>query len=264
MKDDKFTDILDELDDKELLQCLQAAKLADTEPAQEISESKAREFVSAKTTPKVVKVRFPWVAGLSIAAAIAVAAFLFLRNPGQDAPEPVADTTPDSEQVEESITIEEILGEEEVVSMEQAQTKEQKEVRTAKTESKPKAVPEETAEEAVPAQVSQEDVSNAASAEMAMFEMIRPSLDISKVKVKNENSIYSFEWDPTGFDGARLILQDRDGNIFIQEDFTDEDHYDLLASTALEYSIVSWTFMVQYEDGREARKTGVLYFKKAE
>ena len=260
MKDDKYTDILDELDDKELLQCLQAAKLADTEPAEKLSESRAREFVSQKTAPKVIRMRFPWVAGISIAAALAVAAFIFLRSPA--IPDVVADNQPDTEEADILDRADESLGEEESVPLEVEQTKSQKAIQTAKTEKTQSSA--ETIEQIVPTEISQEDVSHAASSEMYMFEMIKPAKDLYRIHVKDTSKSFSFEWDPVGIEGARLILQDCEGNVFHQQDFTDEGYYDLPVSVALPYGDVVWSFFVQYQDGREARKSGVISFIKAE
>ena len=257
MKEDLYTNIVDNLDDKELMQCLQAAKLADTQPAQDISLPKAQEFVSMNVSPKVVKRSFSLVYVLSAVAAIALGVFLFLRNPEQASTAPVADQNPEVENADEPV-VDEILGEESVVSMEQETANDKTDKKTASVAEKP----EKPETESSP--VMQDDVSRAAMAEMSTFELISPSKDIYRIRVVDETKAFPFQWDATGIDGARLILQDRDGNIILQEDFTTEDHFDLLASVVLPYRDVVWSMFVQYQDGREARKSGLISFIKAE
>lgn len=250
MRDDKFIESLEQLDEKELLQCMQAAILADTEAPVKISLQKAERFVGESVpAAKVVKMKIPWIVGIvSLAAAVALAAVLFFRNPGEDIGPVIADEgTPSQEIVEEH-------------AIEQELTNDRNAVKTAKSE----PAIEAPVKKAIPIEVSQDNVSHAAANEIATFELISPSKSVYRIKVVDESKSFSFQWNPEGIETAKLILQDKAGNVFLQKDFTTEDHYNLLASDALVYGDVLWSLQVRFENGNEARNSGVISFVKAE
>ena len=261
MRDDLFIESLDQLDEKELLRCLQAAKLADAKAPVEVSLEEAEKFVRKSVPAKVVKMKVSWIVGvISVAAAIALAVVLFVRNPGEDIAPAIADEVAPGQEVVEQPAIEEILEEKEVAPVENEIKNDKKAVKTAKSDVDAVA----PAKGAIPVEVSREDSSHASSAEMSLFKLISPSKDLYRIRVVDESKSFPFQWNPEGIEGARLILQDKSGNIFLQKDFTTEDHFDLLASDVLPYGDVVWSFFVQFESGKEARNSGMISFVKAE
>ena len=247
MKEDLYTNIVDDLETEELLQCLQAAKLADSPSPEPVSLKDAHMLVDRKLKRTVKIHSLTWISGLSIAAVLAVVVTLLVNRPSATIENTVADVIEEQVESVEEQTIEDIHESTETAPL---------------TEKKPAVKPSEKQEK--PTEVSQEDASYAATASMSIFKLISPSKDVYRIRVVDENKSFTFRWDPTGIEGARLILQDKDCNVVLQKDFTTEDHYELRAADVLPYGEIIWSMLVQFEDGREARSSGLISFVKSE
>lgn len=246
MKELQYTSIVDSLEKEELLQCLRAAELADSPSPEPVSLTDAHAFVGKAVKHTAKKHRLTWISGLSVAAALAVVVTLVLNRPSATIENTVANV------IEEPV--------ETVDPVEEQAVEEKRE----NVESVPVAEKKRTEKQEKPVEVSQEEATYATTASMSIFKLISPSKDVYRIRVVDENKFFSFRWDPDGIDGARLLIQDKEGNVLLQEDFTTEDHYDLKAADVLPYGEIVWSMLVQFEDGREARSSGLVSFVKSE
>lgn len=274
---------------KEWMQMAQGARLADTEPIVNIDAgdfiartlAKKSEGQSAKR--KVV--RLPWIlSGITaVAASIAVVATVFMNNDNTEMPQNVIVETQDSSAVlpdadstfiEEAVDIKDASRQAvaEVTVPEQKEQVTSPELKTdpsaeqMQTEEEPAVQTEE--ESAVQTKdqplilephINQQDSKATASKiEGKSFEMIRPAKSPYRVRVKNPEKEFVFEWKMSNASDVRFSIADKDGKVIIDNEWISESRYGVVAADLVDRGELDWTVEVTFNDGSMQRKTGKI------
>ena len=245
MEDDKMKEWIDELSDQELIHCARAAGLADTEPSHPADMERAARFVGSHISQKKNHRLVFWTSAslLAVAAGLAIV-FLPVRQSRTAPSEMIAET--------QNVVEEQIVSEEEP-SVDLVEESRKSEAQPAK-ESRPGK--EMILKEGL------EGKTYAAETEMRDFQPIKPDKTEYKIRVVNEDKSFTFRWDSSELASMELILQDEEGKFNETHQFTDEDHFDFPAKTGVLYHAIHWKMKVQYKDGAEGVKSGIIYFDK--
>lgn len=265
-------DMLSRDDDaaKEWMQMANAAGLADTAPAMEISEQEAEKFVLKalhKAEVEAVlpkrKLRFmPWIlSGAVVAAAVAVViSFSFGGSSGGDTGMennlqadviPIdtvqnvisCDTVPDTRAVPEKMEIKEYV---------------------AKTET----------EERVTAQKNKQDVVNTAGkgtmvfeddmeqeAVQASFNVLKPAKTPYRVRVRNIDKDFVFKWESEYVKHVSLLIIDSDGIVLLEKEIVPSDgRFPIRAAEFANLGELTWTMTATSEDEAKLIHTGKIEF----
>lgn len=245
MEDDKMKEWIEELSDEELIHCARAAGLADTEPARPADLERAAHFVGSHVSKKKSPRILLWTSASLLAVAAGLAAIFFTIRPGQTVPSGMIAET-DEEMVGQAAPEEELPVGNAPVKIE-----------PVKPSVKTPQAPQET--------ILKEGLAEktyASETEVRDFMPIKPDKAEYRIRVVNEDKCFTFRWDPAQLASLELILQDENGEPIEKHQFTSEDHFDFPASTGVLHHAVHWKMKVQYKDGAEGAKSGIIYFDK--
>lgn len=250
---------------KEWIQMAKAAQLADSEPSFEVSEEEVLEFVitslnhdrrKERTNARIVKL--PWIVGSSIAIAAVMATFVILpmfRNSidnddsiaqlPQDSVEfvPIAD----SASVESEIpTCREYVAD--VISKD-----------FEKVDDTHKG-------EYADAMTNLDDVATAVGGDASFeFKIVHPSKTPYRVKVKNPDKDFVFEWDGHGFMYTELTIVDANGNILIEKILdANVQAFPVKASLLSDKGLLKWIVKVYHSDTSAFMQSGEIEFVSAQ
>ena len=241
MEEDKMKQWIDELSEQELIHVFRAAERAGTEAACSLDKEDAAHFVRSHIVRKSKTRKIAWTSASLLTIAAGLAALFFTLRPAQ--PQPTGLVADGENGIE--------TAEPDVFSPADTlpATKEiQAPKRTAAVVDKPVL------------QKGIKEKSLALEAETKAFSPIKPDKDEYRIRVVNEDKSFVFRWDPSPLSSLELTLQDEKGELIGKYQFTDEDHFDFPARTGLQFRSVHWRMNVQYKDGAEGTKCGILYF----
>lgn len=261
---------------KEWMQMVQGARLADSRPAVEIHEGEVSEFVSStlnaerkkeSSTPRVVKL--PWILGGVVAVAAALAMFIVLptvRNTGGTGGGFVADIPQDTAEIVEQVDtmhVEAVSPNVREYRAEAVAPKTEK-LEAEKTSDLEEVKSDEMISEIVQMQghVHHDDISTAAGMKACpAFRMVRPAKTPYRVRVKDVNKEFVFEWETTDAVSAELVVSDSDGNVIVDEVIEDG----ICQCPVKAYEITNrgelvWNIKVSYENGFRHVESGKIEF----
>ena len=256
MEKDNLKEFIDGMEEQELLQCLQAAKLADGEAPVEVSRERAAAFVDktvrASGTRRIIRISF--ISTLAAAACFAVAVFVG-RNPrgGEIQPYVAAVDT-----VETQGDLREPAPETLIPEMGK------EEVRIASTMGKrlEKAVSQH---DMAPVEVHEaETFVRSAQATVKALKMVRPNKELYKVRVVNESKLFSFVWEADSVASCVVTLSDSLGNTIVERHVTGENYFDFAAADALKYREIHWRVLAVFADQSRGENKGIVIFDKAQ
>ncbi len=244
---------------KEWMQMVQGARLADTEPLQEIdSEEFIAKTLAAKTVqaekPRKV-VRLPWIiSGITaVAASVAIIATVMMKPSGPAVQDNMIARTVDSTEV---LPKEDTVAIEEVPDIKEAARESIADVTPVQKEMEEDVSAEEKPMELTGRKILQER--KASSSDAPSFEMVKPAKTPYRVKVKDPSKEFVFEWKMTDAYSVRLSIADKDGNVIIDNQWISESRYAVVASDLADKGELDWTVEVTFNDGSIQRKTGKI------
>lgn len=244
---------------KEWIQMVQGARLADTKPAQEVFSD---EFIAKTLATKTVQsskrkrvVSLPWIiSGITaVAASVAIVVTLMVKDgqgnlPSGDIMAGRVDSTED------------LVIEDTIIESDGADIKNIVQERMAETiiNNPIPAVEDEILELSEPRIFKGGADATASIAEAPFFEMVRPSKSPYKVKVKNIDKEFVFEWKIEDAASVRLLISDKEGNVLIDMEALEEGHCGIVAVELADKGILDWTVHAVFMDGSKARKSGKI------
>lgn len=250
---------------KEWMQMVQGARLAGTKPLVDID---SETFVSKTLTDRqVVKqtgkkaVRLPWIiSGIAaVAASVAVILTVMKDNGNTEIPQNIVAEIPDTTvvmpeqkeiptpEVEEDVRIEDVARQ----SVADVVVKQQPVIQP-EAEEKPVEIA---------GQVIQQNVHAATGFHSEVeqnFEMVKPAKSPYRIKVKNPDKEFVFEWKMSGVHNVRFSIADKDGKVLIDNEWISEDHFGVVASDIVDRGELEWTVEVTFNDGSMQRKSGKI------
>ena len=240
---------------KEWMQMVQGARLAGKTPAVEIPEAEALERVSYRMKKPA---RLPWIIG-SVAAAAALAIMLTLPF-RHDAPGGEGDIVAGLPSADSSA----VSAPSDTAGVNEAVPEQMEYMAEAET-----AVPEEkiatpeTAPVVKPSMRShQDDISTAAGAETApQFKMLKPSKTPYRVKVKNLDRDFVFEWEAESVSQVELTVVTLQGEVLADESIEgNPGRCPVKAAALVGKGELTWTLKISYTNGVKHAESGKIEF----
>ena len=239
MKEDKMKWI-DDLSDQELVHCVRAAELADTEPSCPVDLERAAHFVGNHINRKSKSRIVAWTSASLLAFAAVLAAIFIVIRPGQSGqPESLVAKAEDPSTV---VIPQEAISEMGTVPAKRNVSEEKKK--------NPSIVLNE----------GKKETNYAVANEVRIFAPIKPDKDEYRIRVVNEDKSFIFRWDASDLLSLDLILQDGKGNLIERHQFSGEDYFEFPARTGIQHHEIHWTMNVKYKDGAEGTNGGIIYF----
>lgn len=259
---------------KEWLQMVQGARLADTDPIINVdSDDFVAKTLAEKSSaqPECRKtVRLPWlISGITtVAASVAIIATVMVNNMNpemqQDFMAEVTDTTvvvpeADSTVLEDAVDIKEVSHQAVADVVEPRDEEQLKSPVGAEDQSAGQQQAEEPPLELSGRKMIQDSKTSTASQnEVASFEMVRPAKSPYRVRVKNPENEFVFEWKMSDASNVRLSIADKNGKVIIDNEWILETRYGIVASDLVDRGELDWTVEVTFNDGSMQRKTGKI------
>lgn len=259
---------------KEWLQMVQGARLADTDPIINVDSD---DFVAKTLTEKSSAqperrktVRLPWlISGITtVAASVAIIATVMVNNMNpemqQDFMAEVTDTTvvvpeADTTVLEDAVDIKEVSHQAVADVVEPRDEEQLKSPAGAEDQSAGQQQAEEPPLELSGRKMIQDSKTSTASQnEVASFEMVRPAKSPYRVRVKNPENEFVFEWKMSDASNVRLSIADKNGKVIIDNEWILETRYGIVASDLVDRGELDWTVEVTFNDGSMQRKTGKI------
>ena len=246
---------------KEWMQLVQAARLADTAPAVPVSEQAAAEFVQKSLRRKKV-IRLPLIIGSVAAVAAAVALIITISfsnttsstidnglNNGLQAgvlPEDTAiysapsDTTMEEQRTLHGMKSGEYMAETKTVKIVESQKKQIDQVNTAgKGEMQFQDTP--------------------AITDTAVFNVLKPAKSPYRVKVKNLDKDFVFEWEASGVMSMHLVIVSSNGAVLFEKLMYSESRSCPVAAAELtDRGELKWTLTAVFDNDTEIVRDGVI------
>lgn len=259
---------------KEWLQMVQGARLADTDPIINVdSDDFVAKTLAEKSSAQPERrktVRLPWlISGITtVAASVAIIATVMVNNMNpemqQDFMAEVTDTTvvvpeADSTVLEDAVDIKEV-SHQAVADVVEPRDEEQLESPVgAEDQSAGQQQAEEPPLELSGRKMIQDSKASTASQnDVASFEMVRPAKSPYRVRVKNPENEFVFEWKMSDASNVRLSIADKNGKVIIDNEWILETRYGIVASDLVDRGELDWTVEVTFNDGSMQRKTGKI------
>ena len=257
---------------KEWLQMVQGARLADTKPVVNLEPD---DFISrtladkSQVQPRQRKlIRLPWIlTGITaVAASVAVIATVFVNNDDKEILQNVIAEVPDTADVIldiDSASVGDNLDIKEVSQQALADVGEQNGDERVSPHTEELSVEQtpsvEQSEELVGRRILQDtNTATASKSESSSFEMIRPAKSPYRIRVRNPEKEFVFEWKMTNASDVRLSIADNEGKIIIDNEWIMETSYGVIASDLVDKGELDWTVEVTFNDGSMQRKTGKI------
>lgn len=240
---------------KEWMQMVEGARLADTIPMVNIDPDDFISRTLAKTTvvrPERRKlVRLPWIiSGITaVAASVAVVVTVVINNANVDIPYGLSAEMSDTAAVISNV--DSTIMEKELDIKKLTHPAVADRINTQK--------PQEQLEEFVGHKILQDDkTATASQTEVSLFEIVRPAKSPYRVRVKNLEKEFVFEWNMSNVSDVRFSITDKDGKIIIGKECIVENSYGVVASYLVDRGELDWTVEVTFNDGLQHRKTGKI------
>lgn len=259
---------------KEWLQMVQGARLADTDPIINVdSDDFVAKTLAEKSSAQPERrktVRLPWlISGITtVAASVAIIATVMVNNMNpemqQDFMAEVTDTTvvvpeADTTVVEDAVDIKEVSHQAVADVVEPRDEEQLKSPAGAEDQSAGQQQAEEPPLELSGRKMIQDSKTSTASQnEVASFEMVRPAKSPYRVRVKNPENEFVFEWKMSDASNVRLSIADKNGKVIIDNEWILETRYGIVASDLVDRGELDWTVEVTFNDGSMQRKTGKI------
>ena len=259
---------------KEWLQMVQGARLADTDPIINVdSDDFVAKTLAEKSSAQPERrktVRLPWlISGITtVAASVAIIAtvMVYIMNPEmqQDFMAEVTDTTvvvpeADTTVLEDAVDIKEVSHQAVADVVEPRDEEQLKSPAGAEDQSAGQQQAEEPPLELSGRKMIQDSKTSTASQnEVASFEMVRPAKSPYRVRVKNPENEFVFEWKMSDASNVRLSIADKNGKVIIDNEWILETRYGIVASDLVDRGELDWTVEVTFNDGSMQRKTGKI------
>lgn len=259
---------------KEWLQMVQGARLADTDPIINVdSDDFVAKTLAEKSSAQPERrktVRLPWlISGITTAAAsVAIIATVMVNNMNpemqQDFMAEVTDTTvvvpeADTTVLEDAVDIKEVSHQAVADVVEPRDEEQLKSPAGAEDQSAGQQQAEEPPLELSGRKMIQDSKTSTASQnEVASFEMVRPAKSPYRVRVKNPENEFVFEWKMSDASNVRLSIADKNGKVIIDNEWILETRYGIVASDLVDRGELDWTVEVTFNDGSMQRKTGKI------
>lgn len=259
---------------KEWLQMVQGARLADTDPIINVdSDDFVAKTLAEKSSAQPERrktVRLPWlISGITtVAASVAIIATVMVNNMNpemqQDFMAEVTDTTivvpeADTTVLEDAVDIKEVSHQAVADVVEPRDEEQLKSPVGAEDQSAGQQQAEEPPLELSGRKMIQDSKTSTASHnEVASFEMVRPAKSPYRVRVKNPENEFVFEWKMSDASNVRLSIADKNGKVIIDNEWILETRYGIVASDLVDRGELDWTVEVTFNDGSMQRKTGKI------
>jgi len=259
---------------KEWLQMVQGARLADTDPIINVdSDDFVAKTLAEKSSAQPERrktVRLPWlISGITtVAASVAIIATVMVNNMNpemqQDFMAEVTDTTvvvpeADTTVLEDAVDIKEVSHQAVADVVEPRDEEQLKSPVGAEDQSAGQQQAEEPPLELSGRKMIQDSKASTASQnEVASFEMVRPAKSPYRVRVKNPENEFVFEWKMSDASNVRLSIADKNGKVIIDNEWILETRYGIVASDLVDRGELDWTVEVTFNDGSMQRKTGKI------
>lgn len=259
---------------KEWLQMVQGARLADTDPIINVdSDDFVAKTLAEKSSAQPERrktVRLPWlISGITtVAASVAIIATVMVNNMNpemqQDFMAEVTDTTvvvPEANTtvLEDAVDIKEVSHQAVADVVEPRDEEQLKSPVGAEDQSAGQQQAEEPPLELSGRKMIQDSKASTASQnEVASFEMVRPAKSPYRVRVKNPENEFVFEWKMSDASNVRLSIADKNGKVIIDNEWILETRYGIVASDLVDRGELDWTVEVTFNDGSMQRKTGKI------
>lgn len=259
---------------KEWLQMVQGARLADTDPIINVdSDDFVARTLAEKSSVQPERrktVRLPWlISGITtVAASVAIIATVMVNNMNpemqQDFMAEVTDTTvvvpeADTTVLEDAVDIKEVSHQAVADVVEPRDEEQLKSPVGAEDQSAGHQQAEEPPLELSGRKMIQDSKASTASQnEVASFEMVRPAKSPYRVRVKNPENEFVFEWKMSDASNVRLSIADKNGKVIIDNEWILETRYGIVASDLVDRGELDWTVEVTFNDGSMQRKTGKI------
>lgn len=259
---------------KEWLQMVQGARLADTDPIINVdSDDFVAKTLAEKSSAQPERrktVRLPWlISGITtVAASVAIIATVMVNNMNpemqQDFMAEVTDTTvvvpeADTTVLEDEVDIKEVSHQAVADVVEPRDEEQLKSPVGAEDQSAGQQQAEEPPLELSGRKMIQDSKASTASQnEVASFEMVRPAKSPYRVRVKNPENEFVFEWKMSDASNVRLSIADKNGKVIIDNEWILETRYGIVASDLVDRGELDWTVEVTFNDGSMQRKTGKI------
>ena len=259
---------------KEWLQMVQGARLADTDPIINVdSDDFVAKTLAEKSSAQPERrktVRLPWlISGITtVAASVAIIATVMVNNMNpemqQDFMAEVTDTTvvvpeADTTVLEDAVDIKEVSHQAVADVVEPRDEEHLKSPGGAEDQSAGQQQAEEPPLELSGRKMIQDSKTSTASQnEVASFEMVRPAKSPYRVRVKNPENEFVFEWKMSDASNIRLSIADKNGKVIIDNEWILETRYGIVASDLVDRGELDWTVEVTFNDGSMQRKTGKI------
>lgn len=259
---------------KEWLQMVQGARLADTDPIINVdSDDFVARTLAEKSSAQPERrktVRLPWlISGITtVAASVAIIATVMVKNMNpemqQDFIAEVTDTTvvvpeADTTVLEDAVDIKEVSHQAVADVVEPRDEEQLKSPAGAEDQSAGQQQAEEPPLELSGRKMIQDSKTSTASQnEVASFEMVRPAKSPYRVRVKNPENEFVFEWKMSDASNVRLSIADKNGKVIIDNEWILETRYGIVASDLVDRGELDWTVEVTFNDGSMQRKTGKI------
>lgn len=260
---------------KEWLQMVQGARLADTKPLQRITSD---EFI-VKTLaekngvpPKDGKVvRLPWIIGgiAAVAASVALVVTFTINNTGNKMPENIVAETTDTatvHQTEDSVTKEKTVdiikgsSHESIAKAEvPAHTETTKETEGIEEPTIGQPMDDSASSGMVAGQkITQISAAAEQQSVVSMLEMTKPAKSPYRVKVKNPEKEFLFEWQTANVAAIELTVADSNGTLLFNAHLASENQCGIVASKLVDRGILTWQIKATFNDGTTQIKTGEI------
>ncbi len=252
---------------REWMQIVQAARLADTAPNVEVPENEALEYVSDmlkshKPTGRKT-VRLPWIIG-SLAAAAALALTVIMPYIG-GAPEGngdiVAQVPQDTASVYEPADTCAPFAHEPQKLEYIAEVVEKEE--TEQTEIKEDGAPVVSVQRHDTQQL--ENISTAGGESVNAFKVVKPARTPYRVRVRNLEKDFVFEWEGSGLKSVELLVKDLDGGVMAERTMAGSQfRCPVPARDMADRGELLWILNAEYDNGTVSTEMGTIEFVTAE
>ncbi len=252
---------------REWMQIVRAARLADAVPNVEIPENEALEYVSDKLkTHKPAgrkTVRLPWVIG-SLAAAAALALTVIMPYVG-GSPEGNGD-------IVAQIPQDTVLVYEPADTCAPSAPVVQKHEYIAEVVEKEDAEQEVVKKEEAPVVAVQrhdtqqlENISTAGGESMTAFKVVKPARTPYRVRVRNLEKDFVFEWEGSGLKSVELLVKDLDGGVVAERIMAgSQSRCPVPARDMADRGELLWILKAEYDNGAVSTEMGTIEFVTTE
>lgn len=244
---------------KEWMQMVQGARLADSKPVMNIDSD---EFIAKTLAEKTGKqqaggktIRLPWILSAVAAAAASVAIVVTVMRGTDDRGNiPSQDMLAESTTETVIPTVEDSTVEKNIVDIQDSPVSDM-----GSNETKIEEVRTEQMEEIVSQKIVQDSNTATASESYApSLEIVKPAKSPYRVRVRNPEKEFVFEWKMTDASKARLSIADKNGKVLINVDNVSEEHFGVTSSSIVDKGMLDWTLEVTFSDGSMQKKTGEI------